>query len=99
MAGSEDPTGHDVPAALLRARTASEVKRSAIDWLQQESEKNLGDGDSDDDDYLSEYVSDSATENGSAPPTPDPNDAHAFDEPKKKRKRIKKKVGKLSMKI
>ena len=41
--------GRGVPAALLRARSANEVKRSAIDWLQQTSEKHMQEDDSGDD--------------------------------------------------
>jgi len=37
--GQSQPfTGRSVPAALLRARSASEVKRSAMGWLQQTSD-------------------------------------------------------------
>jgi len=37
--GQSQPfTGRSVPAALLRARSASEVKRSAMGWLQKTSE-------------------------------------------------------------
>lgn len=78
-------SGHEVPAALLRARTASEVKKSASEWLRIEQEKALQE--ESDDEYEYENVTESA---GSPPGTPGGGGDLAFGESRPKQKRRKR---------